>query len=81
MADPTPRQRQALAAPAVGIALLALGALAWAAAGRHVLGILAGLLGLAAIVWGVAMQQRDPALRGRRQRPARTPPGSEGNGR
>ncbi len=81
MPDPTPRQRQALAAPAVGIALLALGALAWVASGQHVLGVLAGLLGLAAIAWGLAMQQRDPALRDRRQPPAHTPPGSEGNGR
>ena len=80
-ADLSPRQRKALVAPAVGIVLLALGGLAWVAGGQHALGILVGAVGLAAIVWGIAMQQRDPALRGRQPPLTHTPPGSEGTGR
>ncbi len=79
--DLSPRQRRALLAPAVGIMLLALGGVAWVAGGQHVLGILAGLPGAAAIAWGLATQRRDPMLRSREQPLTHTQPGSEGNGR
>lgn len=65
MADLTPRQRRALAAPAVGVALLGLGAATWVAWGSPALGLLLGLLGLIAIAWGLVVQRRDPVLRDR----------------
>ena len=78
MADLTPRQRQAIAAPALGIALFALGAVSWVAGGHRVLGMLLGLLGLAAVVWGLTAQRRDPVLRRRAQPLMRGSRGAEG---
>ncbi|MDE2333073.1 MAG: hypothetical protein KGK10_00870 [Rhodospirillales bacterium] len=81
MADLTPRQRQAVAAPALGIALLALGAMTWMAVGQRVLGVLVGLLGLAAIVWGVTAQRHDPVLSRLEQPRMRSTQGSQGGDR
>ncbi len=78
MAELTPRQRRAVAAPAAGIALLAAGGLAWLALGWFWTGSLAALAGFAAIAWGITAQLRDPALRERRQPPMQGGGGSEG---
>ena len=78
MADRTPRQARLVAAPAVGIALLAAGGVAWAAMGWRIPGLVAGAAGIAAIAWGVVGQQRDPTLRNRPQPPMQGGGGSEG---
>lgn len=78
MPDATPRQKRLLAAPAVGVVLLAAGGFAWGVGGFRVPGMVLGVLGVAAILWGVVGQVRDPVLRARGQPPMRGGGGSEG---
>lgn len=77
MAETTTRQKCLLAAPAVGVVLLAAGGFAWSMGGFHVPGAVLGLVGIAAILWGVVGQVRDPTLRAREQPLMRGGGGSE----